>query len=84
MITGRWFITPHAVRQYQRRYGGDTRYEQALAELIRISDLAHFVKNIHNGVELWRVGKPLRMRMIVSSRFQGRPQLVTVLKGNGQ
>lgn len=84
MIAGRWFITPHAVRQYQRRYRGPERYEDALAELIRLSNNARYVKKIRGQVELWRVGKPLRMRMIVSSRFSGRPQLVTVLKGSGQ
>lgn len=83
MIAGRWFITPHAVRQYQRRCRGPDRYEDALALLIGISERAHYVKEAHEGMELWRTGKPDgRLRLIVSRRLQGQPQLVTVLKGH--
>lgn len=82
MIAGRWFITPHAIRRYQCRYRGNIRYNQALSELIKLSEVAHFVKTINSGVELWRTGKPHRMRMIVSTRLPGQGQLVTVLKGS--
>lgn len=82
MIAGRWFITPHAVKRYQRRCGGPPRYEDALSELIKLSDEAHFVKDKDLGIELWRTGKPLRMRMYVSIRGEGLPQLVTVLRGS--
>ena len=82
MIAGKWFITPHAVKRYQRRCNGHSKYENALGELIRLSEQAHYVKDKHPGIELWRTGKPHRLRMIVSTRREGLPQLITVLKGH--
>ena len=83
MIAGRWFITPHAVRRYQRRGAAGTKqYKSALAELVRLSKQAHFVKEIKPGIELWRAGKPMRWRFIVSNRLPGRPQLITALRGH--
>lgn len=84
MIVGRWFITPHAVEQFQRRFGGSFQYNIALSELIKLTSEAHFVKDIHDRVELWRTGKPHRLRLIVSRRMPGMKQLVTVLKGSNR
>lgn len=80
---GRWFITPHAVRQYRERCPGKRRlgYNQALGELVAASESAHLVRNQRNGSELWRGGKPWRLRFIVCSDRDGLPQLVTVLPG---
>jgi hypothetical protein len=55
-------------------------YEMALAALIRLADKAHLVKILNPGVELWRTGRPLRLRLYVSHRLPGLPQLVTVLR----
>jgi len=81
MIDGKFFITPHAVRQYMSRYSRTEEYNIALTELIRLSNKSRFIKNLYDGIELWRTGKPLRMRMIVSSRFPGKKQIITILKG---
>jgi len=81
---GRFFITPHAVQRYRERVPGAERltYEQALAELIRESETAHFIKPLGNGLDLWRGRKPHRLRFRVSPAVDGRlPQLVTVLRG---
>ena len=81
---GRWFITPHGVRRYIERCPGARRltYEQALGRLIDESTKAHFVKARRNeGEELWRGGKPHRLRFVVCRANAGLPQLVTVLRG---
>lgn len=83
MIAGEWFITPHAVKRYQERCDGPSRYEDALARLIEMSETAHRVKEIHEGIYLYRVGRTHgRLRFFVSTREPGKPQLLTVLKGH--
>lgn len=82
--SGRWFCTPHAVRRYIERCPGARRltYEQALRRLIVDSEKAHLVKARRNpGEELWRGGKPHRLRFVVARGNAGLPQLVTVLRG---
>jgi 3'-phosphoadenosine 5'-phosphosulfate sulfotransferase (PAPS reductase)/FAD synthetase len=79
MIAGRWFITPHAVRQYIARARPGLLYEEARDELIAASERAHFVRHERDECDLYRLGKPLRLRLIVSRRGTGLPQLVTVL-----
>lgn len=81
-IAGPWFVTPHAVRQYQvraRRWGS---YEQALGELVRLARTAHRVKRLPTGAVLYRTGRPERWRFLVREDGDGLPQLVTVLKGS--
>lgn len=81
---GRWFITPHAVRRYIERCPGARQisYEEALERLISASETAHFVKARRNpGEELWRGGKPDRLRFVIARVHGGLPQLVTVLRG---
>jgi hypothetical protein len=81
---GRWFITPHAVRRYIERCpgAGCLSYERALERLIDESERAHFVKDRRNPEEqLWRCGKPWRLRFVVADRGHGKPVLVTVLRG---
>lgn len=83
-VHGRWWITPHAVRRYIERCPGARRlsFEQALERLIVASEAAHLVKARRNpGEELWRGGKPHRLRFIVARGNHGLPQLVTVLRG---
>lgn len=75
---GRWFITPHAVRQYITRIVPGLSYGRALSELIQMSIGSHFVRQQRNG-ELWRGPKPRRLRFIVCHDAPGKPQLVTVL-----
>lgn len=79
-VAGRWFITPHAVNQYRQRFARRLTYEDALAELIRLSEAAHYVKETHAGAQQWRGPKPGRLRMIVQPNPEPLlPTLVTVL-----
>jgi hypothetical protein len=88
MTAGRWFITPHAVRRYIERVDRRATYEQALAELVRFSEVAHPVKEIDPGVWLYRSGKPKRLRFKVAvaprraDGSPGLPQLLTVQAGH--
>lgn len=76
--SGRWFVTPHAVRRYITRVHPWMTYEQALSAIIKDSMRAHFVRADH-GSELWRGPKPHRVRYRIASREAGLPQLITVL-----
>jgi hypothetical protein len=78
-IDGPFFITPHAVWRYVERIRPGLTYERALRELIDICKGAHAVKEIEPGLSLWRGPKPRRLRLRVSTREPGLPQLVTVL-----
>ena len=80
MVTGNWFITPHAVRRYIERVERNATYEQALSTLIDWSLRARKKKEIKPGVWLYRGPRPLRLRLRVSHIGPGLPQLVTVLK----
>lgn len=85
-VRGRWFITPHAVKRYQSRICPGMTYEQAREDLIAESERAHFVRRgpglpgVSDLAELWRGGKPKRMRFVVMPADGSElPQLVTVL-----
>ena len=80
MIAGKWFITPHAVRRYIERVDRSATYEQALAELIRWSEKAKPKKEVAPGIWFYRGPRPLRLRLRVSHKGEGQPQLLTVLK----
>jgi hypothetical protein len=81
---GRWFVTPHAARQFRDRAGWQRAddYESALVELIDESRAAHFVKVLDSGLELWRGPKPRRLRYIVGPGEGNLPALVTVLRSH--
>jgi len=83
---GRWFITPHAVRAYQRRINRRASYGDALTALVLHSQKAHFVKKLSGSVEYWRAGRPTRLRFRVAAppRAGMKPALVTVLAGWGR
>lgn len=78
---GRWFITPHAVGRYQRRWRRSSTYEQCLSELISLSETAREIKKLQNGQDLYlyRGPGPARLCCLVSKSGTGLPQLVTVL-----
>lgn len=82
MFEGRWFITPHAVHRYMARIARRLIYEEALAELASMSLTARYVKPAQGGAELWRTGKPLRLRFIVGPGEGDLPALLTVLPGH--
>lgn len=79
VIDGPWFITRAALEDYGRLTGSGTAppRSELEAEIAR----AHFVRHNDDGSEVWRGGKPLRLRFIV--RFANgvggsAPQLVRV------
>lgn len=78
---GGFFVTPHAVERYRERIPGKARlsYERARDELVELTRKAHFVRHQRDGSELWRVGKPTRLRMRVVRSGPGLPQVTTVL-----
>lgn len=78
---GNYFVTPHAVERYRERIPGKRRlsYEEALGELINLLAKAHFVRAEADGTELWRVGRPNRLRFKVSRESHGLPQVLTVM-----
>lgn len=82
MTAGKWFITPHAVKRYIERVDRRATYEQALADLVRFSEVARSIKELSPGVWLYRGGRPLRLRFTVAMGGPGLPQLVTVKTGH--
>jgi hypothetical protein len=44
MISGRWFITPHAVRRFMERAVRGATYEEALEPLITASETARLIR----------------------------------------
>lgn len=84
-MTGAWYITPHAVGCYMRirRYAEDAR-ERALRELTDLAPSAHYADSDSQGRQIWRTGRPLRLRWLVSfaSRSEGEaPQVIWVGQG---
>jgi len=87
--TGRWFVTPHAVRAYARRHlrwtGADIAmpdalYRKALAEIIKESATAKFVRALPGGGQLWRGARPRKHRFVViETDGPDLPALATVL-----
>jgi hypothetical protein len=78
-ITGPWFITRAALEDYARLTGRSSPPPRS--ELEAEATRAHFVRRNNDGSEVWRGGKPLRLRFIV--RFEpgvggDAPQLVRV------
>ena len=79
-ITGRFFITPHAVRRYAEHVGNQNlTYHQILGRLIRLVDEAHFVRHLPTGADLWRTRKPERLRLIGVSGDGPLPVVATVM-----
>ena len=85
-MQGRWYITPHAVDAYIHRVRQCSR-EEALADLVAISERAHYVKPATGAAQLWRgprkrIGKGRRtggIRLIVGPGEGDMPALLTVL-----
>lgn len=78
-ITGPWYITRAALEDFGRLTGRGALppREELEAEIAK----AHFVKQNNDGSEVWRGGKPLRLRFIVRLGVGvggSAPQLVRV------
>ena len=78
----RWTVSEHAAKRYRDRCPGKRgiSIEQAVTDLRELSARAHYVKTLDSGLELWRGGKPWRLRYRVERLADGL-RLVTVLRG---
>lgn len=79
MFTGDFFITPHAVRQFQSRIAPRLTYEQALGAIIRgLRD----AKNFH----LTANGKARYVRAVIKEGEESaQPAVITILRsGRGK
>jgi hypothetical protein len=86
VIRGRWYISARAVREYaaivRRPVEAEEDFLAREGELLGLIAGAHRQRVQDNGLELWRTGRPLRLRLLVSHepRPEGPlPQLVRVL-----
>jgi hypothetical protein len=81
---GPFFVTPHAIERYRTRIRPRDRltYREALEALTALSERAHKLMDRDNGTELWRTGRPERLRLVVGPGEwgpEGKPALLTVL-----
>lgn len=81
-IRGPWFITRSALEDYGRLVGRRGPPDEALREALEQEIAsAHFVRLQDSGAELWRGGKPRRLRFVVTTTpgvGGDAPQLVRV------
>lgn len=81
MIAGRYFVTPHAVTQFQQRMAWNMTYEEALGAIVR--GLKYNVKSKkknHTGATILRVSGKWSFRAVVRENA-----VVTILKsGKGK
>lgn len=76
---GRFFVTPHAVHRYQQRVRR-WQLRGGLAALIEAGEAAHKVRDLGDGVELWRAHRRHGgIRLRVARMGEGLPQVMTVL-----
>lgn len=77
------YIGDHAVAQAQSRVWPDQSEEWILQKLIDELKTARFIKPTgrEGNAEIWRTGKPHRLRMIMLVGRDGKRMLLTVLNG---
>ncbi|MCK9513112.1 MAG: type I-MYXAN CRISPR-associated protein Cas6/Cmx6 [Pigmentiphaga sp.] len=85
-IQGRWYMTPHAVRQLIERHGrglGISHYDDALAWMVEDSQHAVKAHDARGGGEVWVGRRPWRIRYVIGSPMTSAPNplppVVTVL-----
>lgn len=84
---GRWYITRAAVEAYLRlrRWADDDKhFDLAEDELIDLAATAQHRETDARGRQLWRSGRPLQLRWVVSpaARVEGSlPQVVWIGQG---
>jgi hypothetical protein len=84
MMVGNYFVTPHAVRQFQQRIV-PLPYQHALAVILRglAQDLP--IKYTQSGQHYVRVKRPYSFRAVIDGRKttaeKPSPAVVTILKG---
>lgn len=83
-----WYISARAVREYaaivRRPVETEEQFANREEELMRLVAGRRNPREQDNGLVLWRTGRPLKLRLLVSHepRPEGPlPQLVSVLPG---
>jgi hypothetical protein len=81
-----WYVSARAVREYAAIAGRPAESDEAFGararELEAMAAGAHHLRDQRNGLQIWRTGRPLRLRLVVSpeARPEGPlPQVVSVL-----
>ena len=81
MIAGDYFITPHAVRQFQSRIAPWMTYEQALAAIIRELRGVRELRPTMNGKAYYvRTNGEWKFRAVIREG-QIQPAVITILRG---
>jgi hypothetical protein len=83
MLTGDFFITPHAVRQFQRRMAPQLSYEQALGVVIRELRTTGKFHTTENGKARYvRTNGEWRFRAVIAEgEGDAKPAVITILRG---
>jgi hypothetical protein len=83
ILTGDFFITPHAVRQFQRRMAPHLSYEQALGVVIRELRTTGEFHTTENGKARYvRTNGEGRFRAIIAEGGDdAKPAVITILRG---
>jgi hypothetical protein len=83
MLTGDFFITPHAVRQFQSRMAPHLSYEQALGVIIRELRDAGELRLTENGKARYvRTSGEWRFRAVIAAGADDvKPAVITILRG---
>lgn len=77
--TGRFFVTPHALRRYIERIRPGMCEREAREELLRYAARAKVVRRTRNKGVLMRAPRPLRFRFVVGPGTGVLPAILTVL-----
>lgn len=89
MIAGRYFVTPHAVKQFRARIAPRLSYDQALGAIIRgLEETESEPKPCHSGKAVYiRVRRPYAFRAVIAPGEGELPAVITILrsgKGRGR
>jgi hypothetical protein len=87
MLTGDFFITPHAVRQFQSRIAPRLTYEQALGAIIRgLSDAKDFHVTENGKARYVRISGEWQFRAVIAEGEEdAQPAVITILRsGRGK
>ena len=83
MLTGDFFITPHAVRQFQSRIAPWMSYEQALGAVIRgLRDVKDFHVTMNGKARYVRTDGEWQFRAVIAEgEGDAQPAVITILRG---
>jgi hypothetical protein len=83
MFTGDFFITPHAVRQFQKRLASHLSYEQALDVIIgELRTAGEFHATENGKAHYVRTKGEWRFRAVITEgEGDAKPAVITILRG---